>query len=151
MIWVLLLLLAGCSDLFPISLQGENSAEGIPATQSDENPFQLVGSTRHFKLYKPIHSEGYSVESGVALYGEIHEEAIGDVLVELFDSTDAIRNRFVIDKDGFFDDGVFQEWTFFALRVRYLEQPIGSEGMLKITDRRSGESIAYSFELTKRD
>ena len=114
---------------------------------NDEELFKLIDSTKYFKLYKPGLDEEYSVETGVSFHGEIHESAIGQVKVELTDSNGATLNSFDITEDGFFDEGVFNEWTLFTMRVAFEKTPVTDKGIFRITDNLSGEIIEINIKL----
>jgi len=127
--------------------ESNDSDSNSTQVSKDEELFKLIDSTQYFKLYKPGFDEEYRVETGVSFHGEIHESAIGEVKVELTDSNGTTLNSFDITEDGFFDEGVFNEWTLFTMRVAFEKTPVTDKGVFRITDNLSGEIIEVDIKL----
>jgi hypothetical protein len=110
---------------------------------------EVAASTKHFKVYSPKDDEKINVDKGISFHAEIHESAIGNIQVELLEKDGTVLNRFEINQDNFFDDGVFAEWTFFALSMRFENEPKSSEGVLRISDQLSNETIELDLHFDK--
>lgn len=97
----------------------------------------MVAKTDYFKLYKPAYNETLSISDGFSFHAEIHESAIGMVDIELVDGSGNILAKTAMNQESYFDDGIFQEWTFFAMRMHMEKVPETNSGELLIRDRLS--------------
>lgn len=105
----------------------------------EEEPLEIVASTKHFNLLDPTENEILNVED-FGIMGELHKDGV--IQVEVVDMDGNILNDHLeIDRSWFDDPHEVAEWTTFGLKMSIIMDPKTSEGLFRIIDHTSNEKI----------